>query len=121
MRSKVKVSIASLLAVALTSAGCSLAFVDGPPPARARHRHVDCTTSSPLPILDLTAAVLGLVTLVAVAESPKGTFGGTTASRTAVAVGGGALAALTATSAGIGFARISECHEAKSGASGSLP
>ncbi len=108
-----KTPLVALLALAMTVGGCSLVFVEGPPPLRERRRQLDCTTSSALPFVDLTLSVASLLAVLGVAATPHGAFGGTSASRIGIASGGLILGGLTATSAGVGFSRISACNEAQ--------
>ena len=116
-----KTPLVALLALAMTVGGCSLVFVEGPPPLRERRRQLDCTTSSALPFVDLTLSVASLLTVLGVAATPHGAFGGTSTSRIGIASGGLILGGLTATSAGVGFWRVSACNEANDETGASSP
>jgi hypothetical protein len=97
-------------ALGVMPAGCSLAFVNGPPPNHPKLAYFDCSSSRALPTLDLLVA--GAATVDAIA----GTAGGTSAlpsSRADLAVFG-TEAALFAASAIYGYSKTAECREAQS-------
>jgi hypothetical protein len=59
------------------ASGCSLAFVDGPPPLQLRRPHFDCSSTYAMPALDTGIALLGFTSLLARSSSalPTGDFG----------------------------------------------
>lgn len=101
--------LALILAVACGSAGCSLAFVNGPPPNHEKIAYFDCSTSNALPTIDLLFA--GAATVDAIG----GTAGasGLPSNRAELAVFG-AEAAVFAASAIYGYRKTSECRKAQS-------
>jgi hypothetical protein len=101
--------LALILAIACSSAGCSLAFVNGPPPNHEKIAYFDCSTSNALPTIDLLFA--GAATVDAIG----GTAGasGLPSNRAELAVFG-AEAAVFAASAIYGYGKTSECRKAQS-------
>jgi len=96
----------AVAAIALTAgAGCSLAFVEGPPKDHASRHFFDCTSSLLAPGLDATmAGIMALGTIGAVSD---GSHDNTTV------VDGTLLAAAALASATYGYIRVSRCREAK--------
>ena len=84
--------------LALTVTGCSLAFTRNPPPP--------CATSAVAPIADIATAVVATLATIYLATDDE----------TSLAIGAGAVAAGTVTSAVIGYRRVSACRDAKAGA-----
>jgi hypothetical protein len=101
--------LALIFAVACSSAGCSLAFVNGPPPNHEKIAYFDCSTSNALPTIDLLFA--GAATVDAIG----GTAGasGLPSNRAELAVFG-VEAAVFAASAIYGYGKTSECRKAQS-------
>lgn len=95
-------------AIACGGAGCSLAFVNGPPPNHRQLPFFDCTSSNVLPTVDLVLAG------VAAADAVGGTAGasGLTSSRTELA-GFAIEAAAFAASAVYGYGKTSACKKAQ--------
>jgi hypothetical protein len=88
-------------------AGCSLLFVDGPPPNHGRLAYFDCTSSRLAPVTDLVLGGLeGIGTVAALA-------GGRPSSDSSV-MAPAAVAALFVASGIVGFQRVSRCDDAKS-------
>src|ERR1700722_10566477 len=85
----------------IVPAGCSLAFVNGPPPNHQKLAYFDCSSSRALPTLDLLVA--GAATVEAIAGG-TGNLGasGLSSNRAALAVFG-TEAALFAASAIYGY------------------
>ncbi len=102
----------SPLLLALTSlAGCSFAFVHGPPPNHEKLSYFDCSSSNILPVLDALYAGVAVADTVAAsvrAESPS-----SPASAKAEAAAFAAEAALVGASAIYGFTKTSECRKAQ--------
>jgi len=97
------------LLVALTSlAGCSLAFVHGPPANADRLPYFDCSTGNTLPVLD--AVFAGIAALDAVGAATGSQAFRSPQSETAVFAG---AAALTGASAIYGFKKTSDCRQAQ--------
>jgi hypothetical protein len=105
-----KVAVVSVLAtLAAAATGCSLAFVNGPPPNHQKLAYFDCSSSRALPTLDLLVA--GAATVDAIPGVANGASG--LSNHAALAVFG-AEAALFAASAIYGYSKTSECREAQS-------
>ena len=83
---------------ALTVSGCSLAFTRSPPPP--------CSASAVAPIADVATAVVATLATIYLASDDEA----------ALAIGAGGVAVGTATSAVIGYRRVSSCRDAKAGA-----
>ena len=93
-------------AIALTAgSGCSLAFVEGPPPDHASRHFFDCTSSMLAPGLDATMA--GIMALGVVGAMSDGSHDSTSA------VDGTLVAAGALASATYGYLRVSRCRDAK--------
>jgi hypothetical protein len=110
------VPLALCAALLTVSAGCSFAFVDGPPANHRKLPFFSCTSSNTLPIVDLVVGG-------ALAASSAGMFDGsntTTENTTAIAVAVGE-AALFAASAVYGFSKTSACKEANAELMARLP
>jgi hypothetical protein len=91
--------------------GCSLLFVEGPPPGHQRLRYFDCTSSRLAPIVDTVfSAVYGLGGVVQAADMADADVGGDVVPAVLVPLG---LAALFGVSAAHGYATTSECEDAK--------
>jgi hypothetical protein len=104
--------IALLLTIAPATFGCSLAFVDGPPPPHERFRNFDCSRGNGWPVVDvMLAAAQALRTGYALTRSESDYRGQALSQGADVAIGG-TLLAITAVSAGVGFSRVSSCREA---------
>lgn len=102
------------VAAAFVTAGCSVAFVQGPPPVAERRPGFECTTSPAAPIVDLSLAVLSLLLTTGAASNSSSSFDRDPGLR-AVTVGSGTLVAgLTIVSGVVGLDRISDCELAKS-------
>lgn len=95
-------------AIACGGAGCSLAFVNGPPPNHRQLPFFDCTSSNVLPTVDLLFAG------VAAVDAVGGTAGasGLPSSRTELA-GFAVEAAVFAASAAYGYGKTSACKKAQ--------
>jgi hypothetical protein len=100
--------LALIFAVACSSAGCSLAFVNGPPPNHEKIAYFDCSTSNALPTIDL------LLAGVATVDAIGGTAGasGLPSDKAELAFFG-AEAAVFAASAIYGYGKTSECRKAQ--------
>lgn len=89
-------------------AGCSFAFVHGPPPSPERLPSFDCTSSNVLPVLDAVFAGIAVADAVGAAtgspefRSPK-----------SEAFAFAAEAVLVGASAGYGFTKTSQCRKAQ--------
>ncbi len=96
-------------ALVIVPAGCSLAFVNGPPPNHQKLAYFDCSSSRALPTLDL------LVAGAATVDAIGGAAGASTlpSNRAELAVFG-TEAALFAASAIYGYSKTAECREAQS-------
>ena len=104
------------LLLSASSIGCSLLFVDGPPPEYAKLPSVDCTAGRGWPVVD---TLLGGVFALDAALAATGGFGedsegkkldsGAKVALTSTFIG---LAALGGYSAYYGFANVAECREA---------
>ena len=95
--------------VALTPlAGCSFAFVHGPPANHERLPYFDCTTSNVLPVLDTVFAGIAVADTIGAASgsqafsSPKGE---------ALFFAGEAV--LVGASAAYGYSKTSDCRKAQ--------
>ena len=107
----------TLCAALLTvSAGCSFAFVDGPPTNHRKLPFFSCTTSNTLPIVDLVIG--GALAASSVGVIDGSGSGSNTTATVAVAVG---EAALFAASAIYGFNKTSACRDASAELLGRLP
>src|SRR5580698_1295828 len=106
-----KVAVVSVLAtLAAAATGCSLAFVNGPPPNHQKLAYFDCSSSRALPTLDLLVASAATVDAIpGVANSASSL----SSSRANLAVFG-TEAALFAASAIYGYSKTAECREAQS-------
>jgi hypothetical protein len=94
--------------VACGGAGCSLAFVNGPPPNADRLPFFDCTTSNVLPTVDLLFAG------VAAIDAVGGTAGASALSESrADLIGFAVEGAVFAASAIYGYGKTSECKKAQ--------
>jgi hypothetical protein len=103
----------ALAALSTAFAGCSFAFVNGPPPDHHTSPFFTCTSGKGVPMLDTVAATLVLLDGVGFATE-SGSDGNTaTGSRTGNAIVLGAGAALLAASAAYGYKKTSECSEAE--------
>jgi hypothetical protein len=98
-----------LTALAVVPAGCSLAFVNGPPPNHQKLAYFDCSSSRALPTLDLLVA--GAATVDAIPGVANGASGLSNHAELAVF---GTEAALFAASAIYGYSKTAECREAQS-------
>jgi len=97
------------LTVALAGlAGCSLAFVHGPPPNHEKIAYFDCSTSNALPTIDLLLAGAAVVDVVggAVGDSAL-------PSNRAALAGLGLEAAAFAASAIYGYGKTADCRKAQ--------
>jgi hypothetical protein len=101
--------LALFLSVAGGSAGCSLAFVNGPPPNHEKIAYFDCSTSNALPTIDLLFAGAATVDAIGGAAGTSGL----PSNRAELAVFG-AEAAVFAASAIYGYGKTSECRKAQS-------
>jgi hypothetical protein len=101
--------LALILAVACSSAGCSLAFVNGPPPNHEKIAYFDCSTSNALPTIDLLFAGAATVDAIGGAAGASGL----PSNRAELAVFG-AEAAVFAASAIYGYGKTAECRKAQS-------
>jgi hypothetical protein len=99
-----------LAALAVVPAGCSLAFVNGPPPNHQKLAYFDCSSSRALPTLDVLVA--GAATVDAIPGVANGASG-LSSNRANLAVFG-TEAALFAASAIYGYSKTAECREAQS-------
>jgi len=101
----VGIKMAMLLAVSLvaTTSGCSLLFVNGPPPEGISAAR-GCTTSNVAPVLDMGAAALWGIATVA-GEVVDG-------DETATRATAGVITAIYGTSGIVGFGKTSRCREA---------
>jgi len=99
----------ALAALAVVPAGCSLAFVNGPPPNHQKLAYFDCSSSRALPTIDL---LLGAGAAVDAIGSGSG-VSGLPSNRADLAVFG-TEAALFAASAIYGYSKTGECREAQS-------
>jgi hypothetical protein len=96
-------------ALGVMPAGCSLAFVNGPPPNHQKLAYFDCSSSRALPTLDLLVAGAATVDAIpGVANSASGL-----SNHTELAVFG-TEAALFAASAIYGYSKTAECRQAQS-------
>jgi len=112
-------AVASIGAVFMAT-GCSVAFVQGPPPAAERRPGFECTTSRAAPIVDLSVSVLSLLLATGAVSNPNSSFGKDPGLR-AVTVGSGILVAGgTLMSAVLGLDRISDCELAQAATEPSL-
>jgi hypothetical protein len=98
-----------LAALGVVPAGCSLAFVNGPPPNHQKLAYFDCSSSRALPTLDLLVA--GAAAVDAIPGVANGASG--LSNHTELAVFG-TEAALFAASAIYGYSKTAECREAQS-------
>jgi hypothetical protein len=96
-------------ALGVIPAGCSLAFVNGPPPNHEKLAYFDCSSSRALPTLDLLVA--GAATVDAIPGVANGASGLSNHAELAVF---GTEAALFAASAIYGYSKTAECREAQS-------
>ena len=103
----------ALAALSTAFAGCSFAFVNGPPPDHRTSPFFTCTSSKAVPMLDTVAATLVLLDAVTFATESGSDGNTTTGSRTGNAIVLGAGAALLAASAAYGYKKTSECREAE--------
>jgi hypothetical protein len=94
--------------VACGGSGCSLAFVNGPPPNHERLPFFDCTTSNVLPTVDLLLAGAAAV------DAVGGTAGASALSSSrAELIGFAVEGAVFAASAIYGYGKTSECKKAQ--------
>jgi len=100
----------ALAGLAVVPAGCSLAFVNGPPPNHQKLAYFDCSSSRALPTLDLLVAGAAAVDAI---PGVAGGASGLSSSRANLAVFG-TEAALFAASAIYGYSKTAECREAQS-------
>jgi len=105
---------AALLAV--LPAGCSFAFVDGPPTTHKQLPYFECTSSNVLPTVDaVTAGLFGISAvgaLVSASQSSSDSYSSNSSDK-GDAVLFGALAAVVGASAIYGYQKSSTCREAK--------
>src|SRR5450432_1771090 len=94
--------------VAWGGAGCSLAFVNGPPPNHERLPFFDCTSSNVLPTVDLLFAGVAAVDAIGGTAGASG-LPSNRADLVGFAVEGAAFAA----SAIYGYSKTSECKKAQ--------
>jgi hypothetical protein len=107
----------ALLAM-LSSTGCSLLFVTGPPPPEMNvpYWQVECTNSYTLPVIDVLWTSLGLLTTgIAISRSDADYRGSFQTRNQAIASGFGSIL-LYGISSGVGFSRVSACNDAMAGA-----
>jgi hypothetical protein len=99
--------------LALFPAGCSFAFVDGPPTVHKQLPYFECTSSNVLPTLD--AVVGGLYGIAAVGQLASSSSSSSTYSNDdhTNAIIYGALAVVAGASAVYGYQKTSSCREAK--------
>ena len=103
--------LAALLA--LLPAGCSFAFVDGPPSTHKQLPYFECTSSNVLPTVDAViggAYGIGAVAQLASSSSSSGTYSSNDRSD-AILAGGAAV--LFVASAVYGYQKTNSCREAK--------
>jgi hypothetical protein len=98
---------------ALFPAGCSFAFVDGPPTTHKQLPYFDCTSSKVLPTVD--AVIGGAYGIGAVASLAGSSSSGTYSSSNdrSDTILAGATAILFVASAVYGYQKTSSCREAK--------
>jgi hypothetical protein len=95
----------TLLPLASGGAGCSMVFVDGPPPDHASLPYFDCTSKRFAPAADVVlASALGLAAVGATSDS---TVNVGDVAATSV------LAAAALTSAVYGYVKVDRCRQAK--------
>jgi hypothetical protein len=95
-------------AIACGGAGCSLAFVNGPPPNHRQLPFFDCTSSNVLPTVDLLFAGAAAV------DAIGGTAGASGLPSTRTELAGFAVeAAVFAASAVYGYGKTSACKKAQ--------
>jgi F0F1-type ATP synthase membrane subunit c/vacuolar-type H+-ATPase subunit K len=102
------------------SPGCSLFFVDGPPPADVRERGVvpNCTTSVAFPVVDALLASYFLVNLMINASKNASEFPMGEQQRAGALAFGGLFTGWAAISSGVGFSRVGGCDDAIAEAEG---
>jgi hypothetical protein len=99
------VGLVLLFGIGLATSGCSVAFVDGPPP-RPRRPDFDCTSTYGMPALDTGVGLLGLG-FVALRQS--GAIGGVSQNEGLVLL---ALSSAFVFSAVDGYQQVYECRQA---------
>lgn len=101
------VRAAALVALAVTSSGCSFIFVKAPPP------FATCTGSPLAPVVDTLAAGLEAVRTVIALGATDDSYKGAPISRGAdIGIGAG-LAALFVSSAAYGYVVTKKCNDAR--------
>lgn len=102
----------ALAGLTVVPAGCSLAFVNGPPANHQKLAYFDCSSSRALPTLNLLVAGAATVDAIAGGAGDLGASG-LSSNRANLAVFG-TEAALFAASAIYGYGKTAECREAQS-------
>ncbi len=110
-RERMQFTRLAVLSLALSQAGCSWIFTQGPPPAdRESPVYYDCSTSYAPPVLDtIWGGLNALGAISALASSDEKT----SQNRGAVVGVGLAWVVISGLSAYYGYSKVSECHEFK--------
>lgn len=102
-------------------AGCSLLFVNPPPPPDQRGPVVHCTESQVLPVLDMFVAGFQLVRALIAYSSRDSDYAGATLNREGEMIAATGLFALFGGSSAIGFSTTAGCREARNAANAPRP
>jgi hypothetical protein len=100
-----------LLSVVATS-GCSLLFVDGPPPERARQQSIKCTDSNFWPVVDVLWAGFQVGRTAFAVSRDDSYYKDNPLSRESDIALGIAFLGLHTVSSVVGFRAVSQCNEA---------
>jgi hypothetical protein len=95
-----------LAAMGLAAGGCSLIFLDGPPPRHETLQSFDCTSSRVAPVLD--AALAGLLATATISAATDDSAGSAAGAVMAASLAGAAMAA-----SAHGFVQTEHCAAAK--------
>jgi hypothetical protein len=97
----------------LLPAGCSFAFVDGPPSTHKQLPYFECTSSNVLPTVDaVVGGIYGVAAAATLIDSSSSSSSSYSNDRSDALLAG-ALAVVAVSSAVYGYHRTSSCREAK--------
>ena len=112
LRNRPAAALATLLWLGSQS-GCSLLFVDAPPPNHAQLRHFDCTSSKAAPIIDTVIGGYQVVRTAVALSAEDSDYGSYPISRGADIAFGLGLSTLFIASAVYGFSTTGDCSDAE--------
>jgi hypothetical protein len=113
--------VAPAMGAILAISGCSLFFVNGPPPDHERRRNLNCTESRTAPVVDVLVAVLEASAVVNALKRDESDYRGERLSRGDVIALESIGMVVYGISSIVGFHSVGKCREAAAVAEGYVP